>query len=184
MRGSHSFCSGAGLNQSQTRGNQGVVIVHSGQSSLEPRAKWGLVFGSTMSHLPKDWRFLRSAWLFAAILSGSSTKATALLDSVFREMITRHDVVTSWRRRRLFFAKLLRESSGLPRLSEADFTGPSGLFPFHELQEPGRSALVLLYFRFFAPEQLANVIGRAEKDLPGILANARAELAQKLPASS
>jgi hypothetical protein len=43
---------------------------------------------------------------------------------------------------------------------------------------------VLLYFRFFAPEQLANVIGRAEKDLPGILANARAELAQKLPASA
>ena len=184
MRGSHSFCSGAGLNQSQTRGNQGVVIVHIGQSSLEPRAKWGLVFGSTMSHLPKDWRFLRSAWLFAAILSGSSTKATELLDSVFGEMISRNDVVTSWRRRRLFFAKLLRESSGLPRLAEADFTGPSGLFPFHELQEPGRSALVLLYFRFFAPEQLANVIGRAEKDLPGILANARAELAQKLPASA
>ncbi len=184
MRGSHSFCSAERLIQIQAEKIKAWSLSPSGQSSLEPRVKWGLVFGSTMSHLPKDWRFLRSAWLLAAILSGSSTKATELLDSVFNEMISRHDVVTSWRRRRLFFAKLLRESSGLPRLAEADFTGPSGLFSFHELQEPGRSALVLLYFRFFAPEQLANVIGRAEKDLPGILANARAELAQKLPASA
>ena len=100
---------------------------------------------------------------------------------VFGELSSRHDVVTSRRRRRLFFAKLLREAGSLPRVSEDDFTGPAGLFPFHQLQEPGRSALSLLYFRLFTPEQLADVIGRPEKDLPEILAKARAELAQKLP---
>ena len=100
---------------------------------------------------------------------------------VFGELSSRHDVVTSRRRRRLFFAKLLREAGSLPRVSEDDFTGPSGLFSFHQLQEPGRSALSLLYFRLFTPEQLADVIGRPEKDLPAILEKARAELAQKLP---
>jgi hypothetical protein len=137
-----------------------------------------------MAHLPKDWRFLRSAWLYAAILSGSSSKATELLDSVFGKISDRNDVVTARRRRRLFFARLLRDAGEMPRVAEAEFTGPTGLFPFHQLQEPGRSALVLLYFRFFAPEQLANVIGRPEKDLPGILSAARTELAQKLPASA
>jgi hypothetical protein len=136
-----------------------------------------------MAHLPKDWRFLKSAWVYAVVLSGSPAKAMELLESVFHEISARHDVVTSRRRRRLFFAKLLREGGKLPRLPQADFAGPSGLFPFHELQEPGRSALVLLYFRLFPAEQLANVIGRPEKDLPTILAAARAELAQKLPAT-
>jgi len=106
-----------------------------------------------------------------------------LLESVFRELSARHDVVTARRRRRLFFAKLLREAGSLPRLAQADFSGPAELFPFHELQEPGRSALVLLYFRLFPPEQLANVVGRPEKDLPAILSDARTELAQKLPAT-
>ena len=100
---------------------------------------------------------------------------------VFGEISSRHDVVTSRRRRRLFFAKLMREAGSLPRISETEFSGPSGLFSFHQLQEPGRSALSLLYFRLFSPEQLADVIGRPEKDLPEILAMARAELAQKLP---
>ena len=136
-----------------------------------------------MAHLPKDWRFLKSAWVYALVISGSPGKANELLESVFCEISARHDVVTARRRRRLFFAKLLREGGSLPRLARAEFTGPEGLFPFHGLQEPGRSALVLLYFRFFLPEQLANVIGRPEKDLPLILAAARAELAQKLPAT-
>lgn len=133
-----------------------------------------------MSHLPKDWRFLRPAWIYAVVLAGAPAKATELVGSVLREISGRHDVVTSWRRRRLFFARLLREAGGLPRVSAEDFSGPSGLFPFHELQEPGRSALTLLYLRLLTPEQLADVIGRPEKDLPEILSTARAELSLKL----
>lgn len=135
-----------------------------------------------MSHLPKDWRFLRPAWIYALVLAGNSAKAAELVETVFGEISGRHDVVTSRRRRRLFFAKLLREAGRLPRVAEVDFSGPSELFHFHELQEPGRSALVLLYFRLFTPEQLADVIGRPEKELPAILTAARSELAQKLPA--
>ena len=136
-----------------------------------------------MSHLPKDWRFLRPAWLYALILTGTAAKATELVAAVFGEISGRHDVVTSRRRKRLFFAKLLREASSLTRVSEGDFSGTAGLFPFHQLQEPGRSALSLLYFRLFTPEQLADVIGLREKELPVVLDSARAELAQKLPAT-
>jgi hypothetical protein len=134
-----------------------------------------------MTRLPKDWRFLRPAWIYALVLSGAPSKASELVRIVLGEISGRHDVVTSRRRRRLFFAKLLREAASLPRVSESDFSGPKELFTFHQLQEPGRSALSLLYFRLFTPEQLADVIGRPEKDLPAILATARAELARKLP---
>jgi hypothetical protein len=137
-----------------------------------------------MSHLPKDWRFLRPAWIYAVVLAGAPAKATELVCSVLSEISSRHDVVTSWRRRRLFFAKLLREASSLPRVSQSEFSGPMGLFPFHELQEPGRSALSLLYLRLLTPEQLADVIGRPEKDLPEILSKARAELSPKLLANA
>ena len=145
---------------------------------------WRIASGQTMSHLPKDWRFLRPAWIYALILTGTAAKATELVATVFGEISARHDVVTSRRRRRLFFAKLLREAGGLTRVAEPDFSGPADLFCFHELQEPGRSALVLLYFRLFTPEQLADVIGRPEKELSAVLDSARAELAQKLPATA
>lgn len=135
-----------------------------------------------MAHIPKDWRFLRTAWVYALVLSGRSSTATELVLSVLRDIGGRHDVVTSRRRRRLFFAKLLREAGGLPRLNATDFEGGPELHAFHGLQEPGRSALALLYFRCFAPEQLADVLGRPEKELPGILAAARAELASHPPA--
>ena len=133
-----------------------------------------------MSHLPKDWRFLRTAWIYALVMAGTSAKAMELVETVFAEISRRQDVVTSRRRRRLFFAKLAREASKLPRVSESDFSGSTEFFRFHELQEPGRSALVLLYFRLFTSEQLADVIGRPEKELPMILASARAEMDQKL----
>lgn len=137
-----------------------------------------------MSHLPKEWRFLRPAWIYALVLAGTSAGATELVGTVFSQISSRHDVVTSRRRRRLFFAKLVREAGRLPRVSEGDFSGSAELFRFHELQEPGRSALVLLYLRLFTSEQLADVIGRPEKELPAILASARAELGQKLSATA
>lgn len=128
-----------------------------------------------MSHLPKDWRFLRMAWLYAVILSGSSNRAGELVDLVFKEIARRQDVVGTRRRRRLFFALLRREAGETPRLAEADFNGPSELFRFHALAEPGRSALTLLYFRLFTPDQLADVLAQPESALPDILAAARAE---------
>ena len=134
-----------------------------------------------MSHLPKDWRFLRTAWLYAVILTGNSNRASELVESVFSDVSRRQDVVSPRRRRRLFFAMLRREAGESPRCMEADFTGPAGLFRFHELKEPGRSALSLFYSRLFEPDQLANVLSVAESALPDILDKARNEISSKLP---
>lgn len=134
-----------------------------------------------MSHLPKDWRFLRMAWIYAVVLTGNAERATQLVESVLGEVGRRQDVVGSRRRRSLFFAILRRGAGDSPRCSEADFTGPAGLHRFHELREPGRSALSLLYTRLFEPAQLADVLGVAESALPEILAAARAELSPDLP---
>jgi hypothetical protein len=134
-----------------------------------------------MTHLPKDWRFLRMAWFYAVILTGSSERATELVGSVLAEVGRRQDVVGARRRRSLFFAILRRGVGEPPRLAETHFTGPAGLHRFHELREPGRSALALLYTRLFEPAQLADVLGVAEGALPDILAAARTELSSKLP---
>ncbi len=136
-----------------------------------------------MSHLPKDWRFLRMAWLYAVILTGNDTRATALVESVFKEVSRRQDVVSIRRRRRLFFALLRREAVEKRRCAEGDFQGPAELFRFHQLAEPGRSALSLFYSRLFEPDQLADVLGVSESALPEILGAAREELSSKLPQS-
>jgi hypothetical protein len=133
-----------------------------------------------MTHLPKDWRFLRLAWIYAVVLTGNSTRASELVDSVFGEVGRRQDVVSIQRRRRLLFALLRREGAGMTRCVQSDFTGPAELFMFHQLQEPGRSALALFYSRLFGAHQLADVLGIHERDLPGILTAARAELAEKV----
>jgi len=133
-----------------------------------------------MSHLPKDWRFLRSAWIYAVVLTGNSSRASELVRSVFSEVGRRQDVVSPHRRRRLFFALLRREGAGLARCAEADFTGPGNLFVFHQLGEPARSALALFYSRLFGDHQLADVLGIPERDLPGLLGAARTELAEKI----
>jgi hypothetical protein len=134
-----------------------------------------------MSHLPKDWRFLRMAWIYAVILTGNSERATELVGSVLAEVGRRQDVVGARRRRGLFFAILRRGIGESPKIAENDFNGPAGLQRFHELSEPGRSALALLYTRLFEPAQLADVLGVTEGALPDILAAARSELSQKFP---
>jgi DNA-directed RNA polymerase specialized sigma24 family protein len=134
-----------------------------------------------MSHLPKDWRFLRMAWIYAVILTGNAERASELVGSVLSEVGRRQDVVGARRRRGLFFAILRRGAGEAPRRPETDFAGPDGLRCFHELSEPGRSALALLYTRLFDPAQLADVLGVTEAALPDILDAARSELSTKLP---
>jgi hypothetical protein len=137
-----------------------------------------------MAHLPKDWRFLRLAWIYGVILTGTEAKASELVDAVFKEVSRRQDVVSARRRRRLFFALLRRDAGGAPRCGEGDFQGATGLFSFHQMAEPGRSALALFYTRLFTADQLADILGVPERNLPSILAAARADLEGKLLASA
>jgi len=134
-----------------------------------------------MVHLPKDWRFLRAAWLYAVVLTGDANRSLDLVQSVLAGIGRRQDLVGLRRRRRLFFALVRREASEGARRAQADFIGPSGLFELHRMSEPGRSALALFHLRLFTPEELAGVLGLAEKNLPEILAAARGEFSGTAP---
>ena len=66
-----------------------------------------------MVHLPKDWRFLRAAWLYAVVLTGDANRSLDLVQSVLAGIGRRQDLVGLRRRRRLFFALVRREGNVL-----------------------------------------------------------------------
>jgi len=137
-----------------------------------------------MSQLPKEWRFLRAAWVYALVVTGRSHAATELVSSTLGTLAGRQDIASPKRLKRLFFANLRRESFKPEQISEEEFAGDRGLWAMHQLSEPGRSALLFLHLRIFPTDQLADVLGKSENELPEILSTARAELATKLiPAS-
>ena len=137
-----------------------------------------------MSQLPKEWRFLRAAWVYALVVTGRSHAATELVSSTLGTLAGRQDISSPKRLKRLFFASLRRESFKPEQISEEEFAGDRGLWAMHQLSEPGRSALLFLHLRIFPTDQLADVLGKSENELPEILSTARAELATKLTPAS
>jgi hypothetical protein len=133
-----------------------------------------------MSNLPKEWRFLRAAWVYALVLTGREHAATGMVANALQDIANRHDVVSTKRRRRLFFAMLFREGEKKPRGAGGGSANEDGLAVFHRLEEPGRSAISLLYLHLFPAEEIADILGTSEKELAGILTRARAELSGNL----
>ncbi|MGA1540544.1 MAG: hypothetical protein ACO39C_08980 [Chthoniobacterales bacterium] len=130
-----------------------------------------------MPRLPVEWRFLRTAWIHACVLTGDDEAATGLVESTLDTVAARRDPMSARRCRRLFFANLYRAGIDLPRLDGC----AGGFSAFHHLEEPGRTALVLLYLRAGPPDEIADVVGRHERELPDILASARSALEKSLP---
>jgi hypothetical protein len=131
-----------------------------------------------MTHLPKEWRFLRSGWIYAFVLSGLESAASGMVSRALQEVAERNDLVSSRRRRRLFFAILFREGQKNPRQSRLGGQANLPLTSLHQLKEPGRSALALLHLRLLEPDHIAAIIGKTEKELPAILSAAREEFAK------
>lgn len=131
-----------------------------------------------MTNLPKEWRFLRSGWIYACVLTGREAAATEMVSKALQGVAARNDLVSSRRRRRLFFAILFREGQKIPRQPEPAEGKYSTLSGLHKIQEPGRSALALLHLRLFDPDQIAVIIGKTEKELPDILTAAREEFSK------
>lgn len=129
-------------------------------------------------HLPKEWRFLRSGWIYAYVLAGQESAASGMVSKALQEVAKRNDLVSSRRRRRLFFAMLFREGQKIPPQSLDAESKNLPLARLHRLQEPGRSALALLHLRLFDPDQIAVIIGKTEKELPAILTAAREEFSK------
>jgi DNA-directed RNA polymerase specialized sigma24 family protein len=132
-----------------------------------------------MTNLPKEWRFLRSGWMYAFVLTGREAAATEMVSKALQGVAARNDLVSSRRRRRLFFAILFREGQKIPRQSEPAEEKYSTLATLHKIQEPGRSALALLHLRLFDPDQIAVIIGKTEKELPSILTAAREDFSKQ-----
>ena len=131
-----------------------------------------------MTNLPKEWRFLRSGWIYAFVLTGQSSEATEMVSKALQGVAARNDLVSSSRRKRLFFATLFREGHKFPRQTEPAEEKYSTLASLHKVVEPGRSALALLHLRLFDPDQIAVIIGKTEKELPAILTAAREEFSK------
>lgn len=130
-----------------------------------------------MSHLPKEWRFLRSAWIYATVLTGEAESATALVTETLKTIAGRADVVSPRRRKRLFFSTLFRTATEPLHSSDT----PAAVKTFHSLPEPGRSALTLLYLRVFPPDELAGILGKTPIELADVLQSTRREFSNRIP---
>lgn len=102
-----------------------------------------------------------------------------MVSKALQGVAVRNDLVSSKRRRRLFFAMLFREGQKIARQSEPAGEKYSTLSALHKIQEPGRSALALLHLRIFDPDQIAVIIGKTDKELPAILTTAREEFSKQ-----
>lgn len=134
-----------------------------------------------MSHLPKEWRFLRSAWIYATVLTGEAESATALVTETLKTIAGRADVVSPRRRKRLFFSTLFRAATAPPTEPRHSSDTPAAVKTFHSLPEPGRSALTLLYLRVFPPEELAGILGKTPIELADVLQSTRPEFSNRIP---
>lgn len=129
-----------------------------------------------MTHLPKEWRFLPDAWSYAVILTGSPQSATDLVTSTLNSVAARHDILGNKHRRRVFFATLFRETQKNPRKDSPDPDLSDDILKLHSLPEPGRSALALCHMGLFPIDQIADIVGKNERDLPELLVATRAAL--------
>ena len=101
-----------------------------------------------------------------------------MVSKALQGVAARNDLVSSSRRKRLFFATLFREWHKFPRQTEPAEEKYSTLASLHKIVEPGRSALALLHLRLFDPDQIAVIIGKTEKELPAILTAAREDFSK------
>ena len=136
-----------------------------------------------MSQLTKEWRFLRSGWIYAFVLTGKQAAATELVSKALKEVVERNDLVSSRRKRRLFFTMLFREGHKIPRSATTEDGSSPMLTRLHGIPEPGRSALALLHLRLFAPDQIAVIVDQTEKQLPDLLKTARNDISKIVPAT-
>lgn len=134
-----------------------------------------------MSPVSHDWSFLPEAWKYALVLGGRESAATALLTGALTAISKRPDVWESSRMRRLLFSTIHREGNKSVRISDPVSPAERDVFIFHGMAEPGRSAVALLCLELFSGEHLAGLLGLGERELVGVLQQARDSLATTLP---
>jgi len=133
-----------------------------------------------MSLFHKEWPFLAEAWKFALVLTGREAAATALVSGALGAVSKRADLHETERARRVLFSILCRE--GAKAAAAAPETpAEEAVFFLHQLPEPSRQAITLLYLGAFSGEELAGLLGKSAPELARHLGEARARLQPHFP---
>ena len=129
-----------------------------------------------MSLFHKEWSFLTEAWKFALVLAGREAAATALVSGALGTVLKRADLHETERARRVLFSILCREGAKSAVVTAPETPAEQAVFFLHQLPEPSRQAITLLYLGAFSGEQLAGLLGKSEPELARYLDEARARL--------
>lgn len=129
-----------------------------------------------MSSFPKEWSFLAEAWKFSLVLTGREAAATALVSGALTTVSKRADLHEPERARRVLFSILCREGAKAAVVAAPETPAEKATFFLHQLPEPSRQAITLLYLGAFSGEQLAGLLGKSEPELARCLEGARASL--------
>ena len=143
--------------------------------TLVKRFRRGYVASLLMNDLPKEWVFLETAWRFAFLLTGCREGTSKVFKDSVEELLRHPHPGDLDRARQLFFEVVRRRSLDFPARCELQGTAAK----LHELPEPGRSALALLYLDALPAVDIQRVLNIDERLLPEAMDNARAALREK-----
>jgi hypothetical protein len=128
-----------------------------------------------MSDLPKEWVFLETAWRFALLLTGCHEGASKVFKDSVDELLRHPHPGDLDRTRRLFFTAVRRRGLKFPAHCELEGTAEK----LHELPEPGRSALALLYLDALPADDIECVLNVDERLLSEAIDKTRSALREK-----
>ena len=128
-----------------------------------------------MSDLPEEWVFLETAWRFAYLLTGCREGTSKAFKDSIEELLRHPHPGDLERTRQLFFTVLRRRSLKFPARCELEGTAAK----LHELAEPGRSALALLYLGALPAVDIQRVLSIDERLLAEAMDKARSALREK-----
>ena len=132
-----------------------------------------------MSDVPDRWGFLQAAWRFASVLTGGPQGAAKVFQESVQEILRHPDLANPERTMLLFYSILRRRALKYPAACEH-----KGLTAnLHKLNEPGRSALTLIYLDAMPAERIQRLLHLTERQLADNLGDARTALRQQTEAT-
>jgi hypothetical protein len=133
------------------------------------------MYRAPVSELPEDWVFVETAWRFALLLTGCHEGTSKVFKDSVEELLRHPHPGDLERTRQLFFTVVRRRSLRFPARCELNGTAAK----LHELAEPGRSALALLYLGALPASDIQRVLNIDERGLADVVDKARSALRER-----
>ena len=149
-----------------------IALVKPPQESYLPSAP--------MSDVPAEWTFLKTGWRLALILTGNHEGASRAFSDAVEEVRRHPNAGDLHRLEVLFFSTLRRRCLRVPAANQLQ-----GLVSaLHQLPEPGRSALALIWLDAISADDLHRVVGVEDALLADALEKSRQQIRQNQEALS